>query len=73
MSFTETQLRNRLEPAKGALIVEPPKVIDRMLAVDREPPPLLVEEPRLEGMKNTLDSIDGRWDADILVCVASPE
>ncbi len=67
------QLRNRLEPAKGVFIAESPKVIDRALAADREPLSLLVEEPWLEGMKDTFDFIDGRWGADIPVYVASPE
>ena len=54
-------------------IAESPKVIDRALAADREPLSLLVEEPWLEGMKDTFDFIDGRWGADIPVYVASPE
>ena len=53
VSLTEMQLRNRLEPAKGVFIAESPKVIDRALAADREPLSLLVEEPWLEGMKDT--------------------
>ena len=65
VSLTEMQLRNRLEPAKGVFIAESPKVIDRALAADREPLSLLVEEPWLEGMKDTFDFIDGRWGADI--------
>lgn len=73
VSLTEMQLRNRLEPAKGVFIAESPKVIDRALAADREPLSLLVEEPWLEGMKDTFDFIDGRWGADIPVYVASPE
>lgn len=39
-------------------IAESPKVIDRALAADREPLSLLVEEPWLEGMKDTFDFID---------------
>lgn len=54
-------------------IAESPKVIDRAAAADREPLSLLVEEPWLEGMKDTFDFIDGRWGADIPVYVASPE
>ncbi|MGE4622445.1 TrmH family RNA methyltransferase [Bifidobacterium longum] len=73
VSLTEMQLRNRLEPAKGVFIAESPKVIDRALAADREPLSLLVEEPWLEGMKDTFDFIDGRWGTDIPVYVASPE
>ena len=73
VSLTEMQLRNRLEPAKGVFIAESPKVIDRALAADREPLSLLVEEPWLEGMKDTFDFIDGRWGEDIPVYVASPE
>ena len=57
VSLTEMQLRNRLEPAKGVFIAESPKVIDRALAADREPLSLLVEEPWLEGMKDTFDFI----------------
>lgn len=59
VSLTEMQLRNRLEPAKGVFIAESPKVIDRALAADREPLSLLVEEPWLEGMKDTSTSSTG--------------
>ena len=72
-NLTEIQLRNRLEPERGLFIAESPKVIDRALAAGREPISLLVEEPWIEGMSQTLDVVDKRWGTDIPVYVASPE
>lgn len=72
-NLTEIQLRNRLEPERGLLIAESPKVIDRALAAGREPISLLVEEPWIEGMSQTFDVVDKRWGTDIPVYVASPE
>lgn len=72
-NLTEIQLRNRLEPERGLFIAESPKVIDRALAAGREPISLLVEEPWIEGMSQTVDVVDKRWGTDIPVYVASPE
>ncbi|NMM97825.1 rRNA methyltransferase [Bifidobacterium sp. DSM 109959] len=72
-SLTEMQLRNRLEPAKGVFIAESPKVIDRALAAGREPLSLLVEEPWLEGMRETFAFVDAHWGPNTPVYVASPE
>jgi tRNA G18 (ribose-2'-O)-methylase SpoU len=72
-SLTEMQLRNRLEPAKGVFIAESPKVIERALAAGREPLSLLVEEPWLDGMRDTFAFIDAHWGDEIDVYVASPE
>lgn len=72
-NLTEIQLRNRLEPERGLFIAESPKVIDRALAAGREPISLLVEEPWIEGMSQTFDVVDKRWETDIPVYVASPE
>ena len=72
-NLTEIQLRNKLEPSKGLFIAESPKVIDRALTADREPISLLVEEPWIGGMSETVARIDQRWGTDIPVYVASPE
>lgn len=72
-NLTELQLRNRLEPSQGLFIAESPKVITRALEAGREPISLLVEEPWLEGMKQTFEYIDEHWGDSVPVFVASPE
>ena len=48
-TLTEAQLRNRLEPEKGILIAESPKVIDVALHAGYEPLALLCEQRHIEG------------------------
>ena len=48
-TLTEAQLRNRLEPEKGMLIAESPKVIDVALTAGYEPLALLCEQKHIEG------------------------
>ena len=48
-SLTEAQLRNRLEPEKGAFIAESPKVIRTALQSGYEPLALLCEERHITG------------------------
>lgn len=48
-SLTETQLRNRLEPAKGIFIAESPKVIRVALNAGYEPLALLCEPKHIES------------------------
>ena len=47
--LTEAQLRNRLEPEKGVLIAESPKVIGRALDAGYEPVSLLMEPRHIDG------------------------
>lgn len=71
--LTELQLRNKLEPEKGLLIAESPKVIDRALDAGVEPISFLVEEPWLKGMEREFAQVDKAFGPDIDVFVASPE
>lgn len=47
--LTEAQLRNRLEPEKGILIAESPKVIATALDAGYKPVSLLMEREKIEG------------------------
>lgn len=47
--LTDSQLRNRLDPSQGIIIVESPKVITTALESGCEPLSLLTEERHLEG------------------------
>ena len=47
--LTETQLRNRLDPAKAVFIAESPKVIDVALRAGYQPLSLLCERRHIEG------------------------
>ena len=47
--LTQNQLRNRLEPEKGILIAESPKVIDRALDAGYKPVSLLMERKQITG------------------------
>ena len=47
--LTQAQLRNRLEPEKGILIAESPKVIVRALDAGYEPLSLLMERRHIDG------------------------
>ena len=47
--LTQNQLRNRLEPEKGILIAESPKVIDRALDAGYKPVSLLMERRQITG------------------------
>lgn len=71
--LTELQLRNKLEPEKGLFIAESPKVIDRALAAGVQPISFLIEEPWLEGMRETFSHVEAQWGTSIDVFVASPE
>lgn len=48
-SLTEAQLRNRLDPERGIVIVESPKVIHTALAAGLRPLSLLCEKRHIEG------------------------
>lgn len=48
-SLTEHQLRNRLDPAKGVMIVESPKVIEVALRAGYRPISLLCEKRHISG------------------------
>ena len=52
--LTEAQLRSRLEPARGVLIAESPKVIDRALDAGYTPLSLLMERRKIEGPARAL-------------------
>ena len=47
--LTQNQLRNRLEPEKGIVIAESPKVIDRALDAGYKPVSLLMERKQITG------------------------
>ncbi|MGM9869592.1 MAG: TrmH family RNA methyltransferase [Sodaliphilus sp.] len=53
-TLTEAQLRNRLEPEKGMLIAESPKVINVALTAGYEPIALLCEQKHIEGDAATI-------------------
>ena len=48
-SLTEAQLRNRLNPSAGVMIVESPKVIRVALDTGHEPLSLLCERRHIDG------------------------
>ena len=48
-TLTEAQLRNRIEPDKGLLIAESPKVIHVALNAGYEPLALLCEQKHITG------------------------
>ncbi len=52
--LTEAQLRNRLEPEKGIIIAESPKVIDCALRSGYEPVSFLMERKHIEGQAKAL-------------------
>lgn len=53
-TLTESQLRNRLEPAKGIFIAESPKVISVALDAGYQPTALLCERRHIEGDARTI-------------------
>ena len=52
--LTQAQLRNRLEPEKGILIAESPKVIRRALDAGYEPVSFLMERKKISGAEDLL-------------------
>ena len=56
-TLTEAQLRNRIEPDKGLLIAESPKVIHVALNAGYEPLALLCEQKHITGDAASLNVV----------------
>lgn len=69
-SLTESQLRNRLDPAHGRFIAESPKVISVAMAAGYEPESLLCEERHIAG---DAAEIIARCDAEMPVYTGTRE
>ena len=59
--LTDVQLRNKLEPERGILIAESPKVIGRALDAGLEPLSLLTSERLVEGISGMTQRLEQMW------------
>lgn len=71
--LTDVQLRNKLEPERGILIAESPKVIGRALDAGLEPLSLLTSERLVEGISSMTQRLEQMWPNAPLLVLPEPE
>ena len=71
--LTDVQLRNKLEPERGILIAESPKVIGRALDAGLEPLSLLTSERLVEGISSMIQRLEQMWPNALVLVLPEPE